>query len=676
MAAQQSTLCYRVRSLTSPTTSQLSGAKTPRRASRPTTSATTSKGRRSDRPFPRLTVAHLRAIARRRRWLATLLLTAPPLLVMLVDLSLRGDRLLDLRGKYLLSYGASLIESGVLWGTLLICASARRGATRWIAAAALVVLATLSLGGQIYFHGQYATYLNLDATLFGTSVASATYGQLSADTPNFVSSVGPVFLGSIALVWLGRTLVRTRRRVLGVVRWIAPAMVLAAFVIPCSYRSIQGSTPDVIYFHAMGGLLKQLAGERSPAETRPGRRTPPALPKLNATPARSRNVIFVLLEGVRADAGCSTPQDDCPAMPQTSAATPDRIGLTQMRANSSATAIELAVMWSGLPPTAGREALHTAPLLFDYAHAAGFDTAYWSSHHMMFANSRLYVQDLPTRFRCGATQLDPLADIDLGADDRLLTDRVRRELPELREPFFAVVHYGNTHMPYLIDDDDAPFQPEKSSRAPDDNEAFRNRYLNAVHRQDKTIAELVRFVRDSPFGERTVLMLTSDHGEGFREHGQLGHTSSVFDVEIHVPMWIDAPAGTLADEERASLGSYAEASVFHSDLAPTLLELFGLLDAPQIASFRQAMIGWSLLRPGRPDETIEMTNCTGVWGCAFENWGVMRGWRKVHAREWDTSWLCYDVKADPEELTPLSLESCRDLVDEAERIYGGLPGRL
>jgi glucan phosphoethanolaminetransferase (alkaline phosphatase superfamily) len=623
-----------------------------------------------------LTPRQLRVIARWRRLLAALLLVLPPLLVLLVDLGQRGDRLLDLRGKYILSYGASLLESAALWGTLLFCASARRGLGRWIAAVVLVVLATLSIGGQIYFHGQYSTYLNLDATLFGTSVAGAAFEQVGADSLHFISSVGPVLLGAVVLIWLGRILVRPRRRAARVACAVAPVVVVAAFLIPCSYRSIQGSTPDVIYLHAMGGLIKQLSGARSAAEIRPKRRTPPALPQLNASPARPRNVVFILLEGVRADAACSAPNEPCPTMPATQAATPERIGLRQMRADSSATAIELAVMWTGLPPTAGREELHSAPVIFDYAHAAGLETAYWSSHHMMFANSRHWVQDLPTRFQCGATQLDPLADIDLGADDRLLTARVQRELPQLQEPFFAVVHYGNTHMPFLIDEQDAPFQPQKNSRAPDDNDAFRNRYLNAVYRQDQTIAELVRFVRDAPFGERTVVMLTSDHGEGFREHGQLGHTSSLFDVEIHVPMWLDAPPGTLTDEEREALESYRSEPVFHSDLAPTQLDLIGLAGEPSIASYRAKMVGSSLLRKGRPERTVAMTNCAGVWGCAFENWGVMRGWRKVHAREWDTSWLCYDLKEDPDELAPLDLDSCRSLVDEAERIYGGLPGKL
>jgi hypothetical protein len=72
-----------------------------------------------------------------------------------------------------------------------------------------------------------------------------------------------------------------------------------------------------------------------------------------------------------------------------------------------------------------------------------------------------------------------------------------------------------------------------------------------------------------------------------------------------------------------------------------------------------------------------MTNCSGVWGCAFENWGVMRGFRKVHAREWDKEWLCYDVQSDPSEMSPIPLSDpgCAALASRADEVFGALPGR-
>jgi len=614
-------------------------------------------------------------LARRRVARITLVLALPVLSVVAADLSVRGQRMFEFPPKYFGSYAASMVESAVFWGVMLCCASARRGWVRWIAAVSFVTRATLALGSQLYFHAQYATYLNLEATLWGRSMADSAFGQLSADTAHFVASVVPPLVVAMALVWLGRKLVRTSRRTARRMSLLLPAALIGALLLPCSYRSVQASTPDVIYFHAMGGLLKQLTGIEEVRDVRPMRRTPPDLPVLEATPVRPRNVLFVLTESIRADVGCPAHVANCPVMPFTNAALPDRVPLFQMRANSSTTAIQLAVLWSGLEPNAGREALHSAPLLFDYAHAAGYETAYWSSHHMMFANSRLWVQDLPTRFQCGATHLDSLADIDLGADDRLLTKRVAHEVAQLNEPFFAVVHYGNTHVPYLIDEQDAPFKPYSPSKAPDANEEYRNYYLNAVHRQDKAIAELLHAVRAQPFSERTVIVYTSDHGEQFREHGQLGHTGSLFDVEVHVPAWVDAPAGTLSDGERKALESYADEPTFHTDLTPTIVDLLGLWDANDLEQYRRAMVGNSLLRPNKPLRMLALTNCSGVWGCAFESWGVMHGRRKLIAREWEQDWLCYDTAHDPEERKPLPSRECVDLREHAERVFQRLPGK-
>ena len=596
------------------------------------------------------------------------------LLVILADLRLRGDRLVGMPPKYAASYAAAVLESGVLWGSLLVVASARRGWARWLAAVVFAVFAMVAIGGQVYFHRQYATYLNLDATLWGTSLSESLFGQLRADGKNFLSSVVPPLVVALVLVALGRRALRPGRRAIRVGRLVAPVASVAVFLIPCSYRTVQASTPDVIYFHAIGGLAKELSGVRTTAQVRPGLRTPPKMPALVPRPARPRNVLFILTESVRADVACSAHAPPCPVMPDLDASLPARIPLAQMRANSSTTAIQLAVLWSGLEPNASREDLHGFPLLFDYAAAARLENAYWTSHHMMFANSRLYVQDLPTTFQCGATDLDPLADIDLGAKDELLTARAEEQVGAMREPFLGVVHYGNTHVPYRIDPENAPFTPWSPSKDPDDNEAYRAYYKNAIHYQQRTIAALVRAVRESPLGPRTVIVFTSDHGEAFREHAQLGHTGSIYDEEVHVPFFVDAPPGTLSADEEQALRAARDTPVFHTDVTPTVLDLLGLWDDPAIAPWRARMPGSPLTRPLPAERPIvALTNCTEIWGCAFKNWGVMQGRRKLAAREWDHAWLCYDLAEDPREERPLPLERCGDLVARAEALYGGIP---
>ncbi len=630
--------------------------------------------RASTAPGGRRKFGALRVFGRMRRRFGRGLALLPVAAVVVSDIATRGGRLAKLPPKYIGSYSLAVLESSLLWGSLMCACAARKGIFRWVAAVLFVILFTASLGGQRYFHSQYSTYLNLDATLFGTSFTGSVFGQLSADGSNFLWSVAPAFILSIAMIVIVRKLLRPRRMSARFARWFSPVAVVAVFFIPVSYRRVQASTPDVIYFHAMGGLIKQLTGVRTPDQVRPGLRSCPAMPTMHAKPKVPRNVILLLTESVRADAHCSAYADECKSSPRVNAAIPDRLPLLQLRSNATTTAIQLAVLWSGLEPVESRERLHSVPLLFDYAHAAGLESAYWTSHHMMFANSRLWVQDLPTRFKCGASDIDPTSDLDVGGDDSLLVDRALAELPELKEPFFAVVHVGNTHVPYKVDPNESPFQPSLSSKAPDDNEAYRNYYRNAVYLQDKALGRFLEEVKSSSWGSRTVILFTSDHGEAFREHDQLGHTGSLYDEELHVPGWVYAPAGTLTDEERKNIEARRDIPVFSTDMTPTVLDLLGLWDDEELQPFKKGIVGQSWIRPPVPQPVLAMTNCSGVWGCAFRNWGVMQDYRKLHAREWDSDWRCFDLKADPEEKHDLGRDGCSDLVPIAERVHHGFPG--
>jgi arylsulfatase A-like enzyme len=176
-------------------------------------------------------------------------------------------------------------------------------------------------------------------------------------------------------------------------------------------------------------------------------------------------------------------------------------------------------------------------------------------------------------------------------------------------------------------------------------------------------------------GKRTVVVYTSDHAEAFREHGQMGHTFSIFDEEVKVPAWIDAPKGTLTSEEARHLADKAHEFTFHPDLTATLLDLMGVLDEPALHRFESRMWGVSLLRERVNERAIPMTNCAGVWSCAFENWGVMQRGMKLGARSWDEGWQCFDLARDPFEKHDLGVSACRHLMPVALGTFKRLPGR-
>ncbi len=698
------------------------------------------------------------------RWLPL----SPALIVVGGDAWHRGARILGWSWGHKGAYLLTVLESAALWGALLTLAARRHGRMRWVAASAFLMLGTTVIGTERYFYEQYGSYLNIEALQFGASFPASVKGQLLAQLRSVLWAELLPLLCLTAILFVVRRRLHPRATSIRAAAILAPCALAGALLLPCSDRTVQAASPDVIGLHTMARFARSLPhphrlalpGYRTPVyvpavvpnvetarrpqprataplPTRTGDAPPigsaaaspeqtgdalpsgsTALPEQtgdgsasgstaplpartgHASPSGSaahsigteatvsaiappdadapgydgrRNVLLVITESVRHDVVCPADSVACETTPFTTRAAPDRIVLRQMRANSSTTAIELAVMWSGLPPTEARNAILAAPLVFDYARAGGYDAGFWTAHHPMFANTDAFIRDLPVSHRATATDLEPSADIDLGANDALLTARALQDLAQMSEPWLGVVQYSNTHFPYRLDDDDQPFQPSTASKAPEDNPQFFNYYRNAVYAQDKQIAALVEGVRKLASGPRTVVVFTSDHGEAFREHGQMGHTSSLLDEEVHVPAWLDAPPQVLMDRERASLAALADAPTWHLDIAPTVLDLLGLWTVPELARYTRKMTGVSLLRGVANRGLVPMTNCTQLWGCAFKNWGMMRGFAKVEARQWDGNWNCWDLETDPREASPSASAVCQELARESLGIFGALP---
>jgi glucan phosphoethanolaminetransferase (alkaline phosphatase superfamily) len=617
-------------------------------------------------------IAALRRLARLRRRLAPLLLAAPLALVWSIDLWTRSSRMAQFRALEVGSYALSSLLALLLWGSLLLLASRSRGALRWLAAALALLLSVFLLGGQRYFFDQYVTYLNADAANFGASVGRSVLGQVAADAANFARFVLPPTAMLAGLLLAGRKWLRPPRTPRRLAALAAPIALAVAVSAPCSFRTVQASTPDVIFLHALGRVTAARTGLSSERWVRPSVRKPDYVPVLAERPARARNVVLLLGESLRSDAVCSAYDPACKGTPHSNAAAPHRVPLMNLRSVASTTAISEIVIWSGVSPVDSALAFRSSPLLWDYAHAAGWETSYTTSQNLDFGDARTFLAELPLKHRADALDLHPGSDMDIGAPDELATREALKHIADLNEPFFAVVHYSNTHYPYRVDPADAPFQPSEHTKDPERNGEFMNYYRNAVYLSDRAVGELIRGVRALASGPRTVMLFTADHGEAFREHGQLGHTNSVYDEELRVPGWIDAPDGTLTEQERSHLLAAQAQSTTHLDFAPTMLDLMGLWEAPELSRLRARMPGRSMLRP-MPPVAVPLTNCATIWGCPFRNWGMLRGKLKLESRQWDPGWHCFDLKDDPLEKKDLGPAACEDLPDLAIKLFGKLP---
>jgi len=611
---------------------------------------------------------------RLRRWLARLLCVAPPLAVIALDLGRRHAHIFSFAGADLAFYFVSAALGVIVWTCLFAVGARAKGVAKPIVRVLLAIITLLAVGGQLYTFSRYGAYVNARAVLVGTSFLPSIKQQLWFDKWTFARVLLPCLAIAIAVPIACARIAPMRKRSRG---WllldIAVVTTLVTIFVSPDRGAEQGQPPDTMYLSAMGQLVYAKWSHADAVErVHPGPRSPEPIPPLVARPSRPRNVVMIINESVRAQSVCVAYSPDCKHTPFSNTLVKHRVGLTQMRALDSTTAVSLAVMWNGLAPTAKRKDLHTAPILWDYAHAAGYESAYYTSQHMLFGNSGTWLEGAPWQRHVGATMIEQDATYEMGADDGKLIDYTLGDLGNLKEPYVVVIHLSNTHFPYKIEDGSTPFEDEAEKKKGEAEVV--DRYHDSIYLQDKHVARFLEKYLARPEASRSVVMYVSDHGEQLREKGMVGHTGTLYETEVRIPFWIAGAPGTLTDDEKKSLEGLTKTPLTQLDVFPTLLDLMGIWDAPEMARFKERMPGNSLLRGGStPDRPIIMSNCTELWACAFKNWGAIHGTRKLIAHQGDHVWNCYDVAQDPEENEKLPLDKCSDLVPLVETKMGGRP---
>jgi arylsulfatase A-like enzyme len=74
-----------------------------------------------------------------------------------------------------------------------------------------------------------------------------------------------------------------------------------------------------------------------------------------------------------------------------------------------------------------------------------------------------------------------------------------------------------------------------------DLEHLRAQYQENLAYADHYTGRVIEFLRSHGLLDKTLLIVTSDHGEAFREHGVLMHNTTVYEEMIHVPLVIRFP---------------------------------------------------------------------------------------------------------------------------------------
>lgn len=242
-------------------------------------------------------------------------------------------------------------------------------------------------------------------------------------------------------------------------------------------------------------------------------------------------------------------------------------------------------------------------------------------------------------------------------------------------PLFLYMHYLDVHWPYIERVDElrevlGPLslstRPPRSGAAsvqewgktlalPSDLQALISRYDHGVAYTDRQVGQLMEILRQLDLFESSIVLVTSDHGEAFLEHGELLHGHAPFDEMIRVPLLLRLPS-RLRPEKRS-----VDAPVGLIDVLPTLLDLSGLEAEPQSegGSLVPVMRG-----VGQPNGLVFAESDSTVAARSSDH--------KVIASTLGDGARFFDLREDPAELEPQN----GDCGPPCDRLRAGLAAYL
>lgn len=199
-----------------------------------------------------------------------------------------------------------------------------------------------------------------------------------------------------------------------------------------------------------------------------------------------------------------------------------------------------------------------------------------------------------------------------------------------KQPFFLAIHYIEPHVPYLT----------HGSSYPSFGRGELANYKSEIAYVDRQIQSLLDYLRykDSAW-DNTIVIVTSDHGEEFGEHGGKHHGRTCHWESTHVPLVVRIP-GLAHKRIHDPVGLI--------DIVPMLMELIGV---PRESA---ALQGQSLLIPALSPSEVPANR---PLFCATANKGtrtylqtsVRSGDYFLLKEEWDGVRSLYDTSSDPKE---------------------------
>lgn len=249
--------------------------------------------------------------------------------------------------------------------------------------------------------------------------------------------------------------------------------------------------------------------------------------------------------------------------------------------------------------------------------AAGFDTFFQKSA-LRFAFTFPGFRLIPTRLR--ESLREEMEIFYYGGKE--LTDSAITSMATAGPAIpFYYVHYMDVHYPYYEHPEISPDPPgiapvqlhyameaarqTGAKPSPEQMGFLLHRYEGELKALDPQIGRLLEHW-DKQYGQESLVVLTSDHGEEFLEHGELGHGNSLYKELVHIPLMIRLPLS-----QRPVPAFKADpTAVGIVDVLPTTLDVLGISAVPDtdfLGVQGESLLPWMLGQGTVPERGVYAT---------------------------------------------------------------------
>ncbi len=397
----------------------------------------------------------------------------------------------------------------------------------------------------------------------------------------------------------------------------------------------------------------------APAETGAA----PAPPATTATPAPAPapkqgpfNVVLLLVDSLRADMPWSGyPRDIAPNL---AALEKSCASYTRGYSTSSYTAKSVAAALSGKYPSTLKRSGY---FFTKYSESNLFFPELLSAAgaHTMSTHAHMYMRKGHNGMDQGFADwriVDGLS-FDAQTDNHVTSHKVtplaiqQLEAAPKDKPFFMYLHYMDPHDVYHQHKDTPVF-----------GKKVRDKYDSEVFYTDLWIGKLLDHMKKQSWWDKTVVIVSADHGEAFGEHNMYRHAFELWEMLVHVPLMFCGPniQARRIESPRSSI-----------DFAPTIVELMGVKASNDfVGESLVAELGGAAPkdRPVLLDLPADSNNP--------ERRALISGDYKLLVFGNDWRFDLYDLKSDPGETKNLAKTQPEKLAEMKalyQKVWGPLP---